>query len=35
MWIRGMCVPVKVNGTSRRVEIAKDKVREVKTLLNV
>lgn len=33
--ILGMCVPVKVDGPSRRVEIAKDKVREVKTLLNV
>lgn len=33
--ILGMCVPVKVEGTSRRAEIAKDKVREVKTLLNV
>lgn len=30
-----MCVPVKAEGTSRRAEIAKDKVREVKTLLNV
>lgn len=33
--ILGMCVPVKVEGTSRRAKIARDKVQEVKTLLNV
>lgn len=33
--ILGMCVPVKVDGTSRRAEIARDKVQEVKTWLNV
>lgn len=33
--ILGMGVLIKVDGTSRSAEIAKDKVREVKTLLNV
>ena len=33
--ILGMCVPAKVEGTSRRAKIARDKVQEVKTLLNV
>ena len=30
-----MCVPVKVEGTSRRTEIARDKVQEGKALLKV
>lgn len=33
--IFGMCVLVKVDGTSRRTEFIKDKVREVKVLLEV
>ena len=33
--ILAMCVPVKVDGTSRRAKIVRDKVQEVKMLLNV